>query len=180
MEAVFVAGSRAVSRLNPEIRKRLDNIMRRDLAVLVGDANGADKAVQQYLAQSLYRRVTVYRMDSCRNNLGEWPVRSHTSELGVKRDRHYYGIKDAAMAKDATCGFMLWDGVSRGTAANIVKLLNAHKKVVVYLSPKKQFLTLRTIEDLRHVASTYKIGDVSLLRATAKTHLSLTDHLPFE
>jgi len=180
MESVFVAGSRAVSQLNAQIRKRLDNIMERNLTILVGDASGADKAVQRYLAKSGYSRVTVYCMESCRNNLGEWPVRFHECDPGLKRDRHYYGIKDIAMARDAECGFMLWDGMSKGTAANIVNLLNSNKKVVVYLSPQKQFLTLRTIEDFTHAAWGYKVGDTFSSRTTTKSHPPMTDHLPFE
>jgi hypothetical protein len=91
---VFVAGSRALSRLNPQLRERLDNIIRQNLTVLIGDANGADKAAQGYLAKRAYRQVVVYCMEVCRNNVGKGPIRSHTAESGAKRDRHYYGIKD--------------------------------------------------------------------------------------
>src|SRR5271167_3478082 len=125
MQYVFVAGSRALSRLNSQVRERLDNIMERKFSVLIGDANGADKAVQQYLAERGYRQVRVYCMETCRNNIGEWRICPHSGAPGSKRDRYYYGIKDADMAKDATCGFMVWDGVSKGTLANIINLLNA-------------------------------------------------------
>jgi hypothetical protein len=144
---VFIAGSRAISKLNSEIRERLDNIMRQKFTILLGDASGADKAVQQYLRRCDYREVTVYCMETCRNNVGEWPTRQHTATPGSKRDRHYYGIKDAAMAEDATCGFMLWDGESKGTLTNVVNLLNAHKKCLLYLGSKKQFLKLLTPDD---------------------------------
>ena len=113
MTSVFVAGSRALSRLNPKVRERLDNIMKQNFTVLVGDANGADKAVQRHLAKCGYREVLVYCMETCRNNAGQWRTRPHTAKPGSKRDRHYYGIKDSAMAEDATCGFMLWDGESK-------------------------------------------------------------------
>ncbi len=72
MKNVFIAGSRAVSKLNAQIRERLDNITKQNLLVLVGDANGADKAVQRYLAKSGYQNVVVYCMETCRNNLGGW------------------------------------------------------------------------------------------------------------
>ena len=77
MTTVFVAGSRAISKLNEQITERLDNIMRRQLSVLVGDANGADKAVQAYLAKCAYRSVTVYSMEASRNNVGGWPIKRH-------------------------------------------------------------------------------------------------------
>ena len=38
--------------------------------ILVGDANGADKAVQQHVASRRYEHVLVYCMDECRNNIG--------------------------------------------------------------------------------------------------------------
>ena len=49
MKAVFIGGSRRISRLNAEVRSRLDRIVDQKLPVLVGDANGADRSVQQYL-----------------------------------------------------------------------------------------------------------------------------------
>lgn len=160
MTCVFVAGSRAVSRLNSQVTERLDNIIKQNFNVLVGDANGVDKAVQRYLAQCGYRGVVVYCMEDCRNNVGQWPTRAQAAQPGSRRDRHYYGIKDVAMAKDATCGFMLWDGESKGTLTNVVNLLNAHKKVLLYLAPKKAFFNLRVFEDLHEALHANGIGNV--------------------
>jgi hypothetical protein len=70
---VFIGGSRAVSRLNAPIRDRIDDLLNCGCTILVGDANGADKAVQQYLAGRRYTRVTVFCMENCRNNIGAWP-----------------------------------------------------------------------------------------------------------
>lgn len=148
MTTVFVAGSRAISKLNEQIRERLDNIMRQQLSVLVGDANGADKAVQVYLAKCAYRNVTVYSMEVSRNNVGGWPIKHHLAATAAKHDRHYYGIKDLAMTKDATWGFMLWDGESKGTLTNIVNLLNTRKKTLLYLDAQSSFFNVRTFEDL--------------------------------
>jgi len=179
MHSVFVAGSRALSRLNPQIRERLDNIVRRNLTVLIGDANGADKAVQHYLSDRQYRQVIVYCMDNCRNNLGGWPIRPHTAEPGAKRDRHYYGIKDAAMANDATCGFMLWDGVSKGTLTNTINLLNADKKVVLYISSKKELFELRTLKDFHHALNANGVRDVYQFLATMGVTETGSQRLPF-
>ncbi len=161
MTAVFVAGSRAVSRLNRQITQRLDNIMRERLTVLVGDANGADKAVQTYLARHEYREVIVYCMESCRNNVGDWPTRSHAAPANIRRDRRYFQIKDEAMAQDSRWGFMLWDGSSKGTLANILNLLGAQKKVLLYLSTKKSFFTLAKFDELTNVLGEAGIQNVS-------------------
>lgn len=166
MTAVFIAGSRAISRLNAQITERLDNIINRRLSVLVGDANGADKAVQQYFAKCGYRNVTVHCMDACRNNVGDWPIRRHTAPSSVRRDRHYYAIKDVAMASDATCGFMLWDGHSKGTLANILNLINTQKKVLLYVRPSRKFVTLARFDELRNVLQALGIQDVDRFLGT--------------
>lgn len=163
MNSVFIAGSREISRLNPKIRERLNNILKQNLTVLVGDANGADKAVQNHLAKSRYAKVEVYCMDVCRNNVGNWQTHRHIAEPESKRDRHYYGIKDLAMAKDADCGFMLWDGKSKGTLANIVNLLNLGKKTLLYLSPKKQFFKLSSFEELEEILHGIGFADPSMM-----------------
>ena len=161
MTAVFIGGSRAVSRLNRRITERLDNIMNRQFTALIGDANGADKAVQRYFASRGYRNVTVHCMDVCRNNVGDWPISQHTAQPNARRDRLYYAIKDEAMASEATCGFMLWDGRSKGTLANVVNLLNCQKKVLLYVGPKKSFFTLANLDDLYHTLEAVGIRNVS-------------------
>lgn len=142
MSTVFIGGSRRLSRLNALIRGRLDNIIERHHAVLIGDANGSDRAVQAYFADQGYRLVTVYCTNGhCRNNEGQWPVRpvAATDQRGFD----FYALKDAAMAADAECGFMLWDGKSKGTLFNIRRLLATGKPVVVYLATDQAFHTIR-------------------------------------
>lgn len=180
MHSVFVAGSRALSRLNSQVRERLDNIVKQNFTVLIGDANGADKAVQRYFAERGYRQVMVYCMETCRNNIGEWPIRSHSGEPGCKHDRHYYGIKDSAMVKDATCGFMLWDGVSKGTLANTVNLLNANKKVLLYISPRGQFFNLHNFEHLHQALEASAIRDMSRFLVSEGTDKAALERLPFD
>src|SRR5260370_1839620 len=132
MANVFIGGSRAVSRLNALIREQLDNLIAHQSTLLIGDANGIDKAVQRYLADRGYRSVCVYCMHDCRNNEGEWPIRSIASSAKQK-DFSYYSTKDRVMAEEAHCGLMLWDGKSKGTLSNIITLLGYGTKVLVYL-----------------------------------------------
>ena len=148
MTTVFLGGSRSLTRLNDTIRTRVDNVMRQQFTVLLGDANGADKAIQSYLAAKGYLHVIVYCMDDrCRNNLGDWPTqRILTSHK--KKDFTYYATKDEEMARTASYGFMLWDGKSKGTLNNILNLLRQQKKVLVYFSPDQSCSTLRSVEEL--------------------------------
>jgi hypothetical protein len=77
MTNVFIGGSRKISRLDADVRQELDRIVEKSLKVLVGDANGADKAVQSYLKSKNYDLVEVFCAGrTCRNNVGRWPVRT--------------------------------------------------------------------------------------------------------
>ena len=82
----------------------------------VGDANGADKAIQRYLADRSYPNALVHCMkDHCRNTVGNWPTREVAAPRGA-RGFDYYSLKDRAMAETAEYGLMLWDGKSKGTS----------------------------------------------------------------
>jgi hypothetical protein len=153
MTKVFIGGSRRISRLSAEVMRRIDRIIEQGFPVLVGDANGVDKAVQKYLQSSGYEAVEVFCSGGeCRNNLGKWPVRTVATSQ-VRRDFNYYAAKDEQMAKEASVGLMIWDGKSAGTLANAARLLRQHKKVVVYAAPAKQFLTLKAEADWERLLS---------------------------
>ena len=62
MRNVLIAGSRRLSRLNADVKLRIDTMIEKGFTILVGDANGADKAVQRYLAERGYRNVIVHCM----------------------------------------------------------------------------------------------------------------------
>ena len=147
MTAVFIGGSRAVSRLNAAVLERLDDLIQKRCQIFIGDANGADKAIQQHFADRDYRNVTVFCMGNCRNNVGDWEVRK-VAARSSRKDFVYYATKDIAMAREAKCGVMLWDGKSKGTLHNILNLIGVNKKVLVYFSPEKAFHKLSTPEDL--------------------------------
>lgn len=149
MTKVFIGGSRRLSRLNAQVRQRLDNIMHQSYDVLVGDANGVDKAIQSYMAECLYQRVTVFFAGARpRNNVGDWPTRR--VEVGRKtRDFKFYMAKDLHMAQEADYGFMMWDGKSAGTLSNILELIEKGKKALVYFAPDKTFLSITTRQQLQ-------------------------------
>lgn len=151
MNSVFIGGSRKLSRLNDAIRGRLENIIEKNLRVLVGDANGTDKAIQKFFSHNNYENVVVYCMaGGCRNNIGSWETREISSN-GQKRGWRYFALKDAAMAKDASCGFMIWDGRSKGTLNNVVNLLEDGKVSLLYFSPQNEFHTIRAPQDVRDI-----------------------------
>ncbi len=148
MTRVFVGGSRRVSRLNADVRERLDRIIEKRLAVLVGDANGADKAVQTHLSNRTYKHVEVFCSGThCRNNIGGWPERHIDVSNNRKRDFAFYSTKDRAMTDAASLGLMIWDGASVGTLLNVFRLLEKGKKVVLYAAHQRKFAELKTLAD---------------------------------
>jgi len=154
MKRVFIGGSRRISRVPPEVRSRLDEMIRRGLPVVVGDANGADKAIQAYFAGQQYDHVTVFCTGShCRNNVGGWPVRTVTAPHAA-RDFGYFTAKDAAMADEADVALMLWDGQSAGTMVNVARLVARGKPTVVYVATMKAFQTVKTLDELTGLLST--------------------------
>lgn len=72
MTKVFIAGSRRLSRLNADVKRRIDIMIEKGFTILVGDANGADKAVQRYLVEKGYR-----------NNCDRASVQRFERELGI-------------------------------------------------------------------------------------------------
>ncbi|HYA36139.1 MAG TPA: hypothetical protein VEF03_10995 [Candidatus Binataceae bacterium] len=137
-------------------------MMEKRFLILVGDANGADRAVQRYLADKAYRNVIVHCMaGNCRNNIANWPVRAVPAPIGV-RGFAYYALKDKAMVEDAAYGLMLWDGESKGTLNNVVNMVIRQKPVVVYFAPKKTFQNLRSRDDIRNLLS--NCGEASVRR----------------
>ena len=128
-------------------------MIEKGFTILVGDANGADKAVQRYLADRDYRNVLVHCMTAnCRNNVGGWPTREVTAPQGA-RCFAYYPVKDQVMVDAADCGLMLWDGDSKGTLNSVINMLRQNKPVVVYLAPKKAFQNLRSADDVGELLS---------------------------
>lgn len=131
MTTIFVGGSRSVARLPAAARERLDNIVTSGARVVVGDAAGADAAVQRHLLAAAYRAVEVFASEGRpRHNLGDWPVRAVSAE-GAREGYAFFAAKDRAMAEAADFGLMIWDGKSPGTALNILRLLGLGKKAVL-------------------------------------------------
>ena len=149
MRKIFIGGSRSVTRLDADARARLDGILREGLPIVIGDANGADRAVQQYLKGRGYAHVEVFcAAGSCRNNVGGWPVREIPATAPSQRKTFRdHTAKDRRMAEECSSGIMLWDGRSPGTALNVLRLLRAGKPVAVYLTAQCRFTDLRNRED---------------------------------
>ena len=147
MNTVFIGGSRQVSRLPTLAKERLNNVIDSGFPVLVGDANGADKAVQKHLLDRRYEQVTVFCSgESCRNNLGQWRT-NHITPSEATKGFHFYAAKDREMARAADFGLMIWDGKSAGTVLNVLRLVRAGKKAVLLNARDGNVITFKSGAD---------------------------------
>jgi erythromycin esterase-like protein len=127
----------------------LQNIIDKQFAIVVGDANGADKALQKHLTTLQYPHVTVFCAGNvCRNNLGNWSVKYISVDANIT-GRAFYTQKDKAMAQLADYGFVLWDGKSPGSFNNVLAFLKQRKKALVYFAPDSAFYPVSSVDDAR-------------------------------
>jgi len=175
MKSVFLSGSRAISRLNPEIRDRLAGITSQSFDILIGDANGADKALQTFLKENNYEKVTVYCSGTrCRNNVGHWRTCNVEVPAG-SRGRDFYTQKDRLMAKIADYGFVLWDGKSSGSIENVLNLLQGGKGALVYFSPAREFIPVGSPAKLKSLLSRTRPDDLDAIEKKIKLEKRLSE-----
>lgn len=183
METVFIAGSIAISHLDPRVKERISKAVGAGLSVAVGDADGADTSIQEHLASINAERVTIYCSgDLPRNNVGNWAV-EHVYPSASPGSREYFTAKDIKMAMAANYGLMIWDAKSTGTLSNVIELLKANKKSVVFVNKIKTFLTvsngrsleqlLENMSDVARAKAERKIALSSKLRAIGQPQLTL-------
>lgn len=150
---IFIAGPRAIKTLNSNVKKRIENIINQNFNIIVGDANGVDKQVQQFCFEHQYTSVTVFASNGkARNNVGGWEVNNVEVDPTVK-GFDFYVVKDLAMVKSADYGFMIWNGKSKGTLNNIYNLVKLNKKVLVYLTITKEFYVIKSLEEIELLKS---------------------------
>jgi probable addiction module antidote protein len=177
MNTIFIGGSRHISRLPAEVKTRIDNVITSGHHVIVGDANGADKAVQKHLLDSRYDKVTVFCSgNEARNNLGSWPIHCVDTIKNIKGFQ-FYAAKDRQMAHEADFGLMIWDGKSPGTILNVLRLIIAGKISVLFNVPEKAAINLKSIDQwksfLSHCSQDFRL-DLKK-RATLEEWQSFSD-----
>jgi hypothetical protein len=145
---IFIAGPRAVSDLNKAVINRIDNIIKQDFEILVGDASGIDTAIQRECFGKGYKAVKVYATNgSARNNIGSWTVEQIDVPKKLK-GFDFYAAKDYQMAVDADYGLMIWNGKSKGTLNNMINLVKLNKLIMLYFIPDGKFYKISNLNGL--------------------------------
>lgn len=153
MHKVFISGSMRIKNLDSNVQGRINNIIGSDFQIIVGDADGVDSSIQEYLLNKKLESVVVYCSgDFPRNNLGNWKVKKVITDR-QQGSRAFYTAKDVEMAKDCDYGFMVWDTKSTGTLSNAIELLKRKKRALVYVNKNKEFLTIKDVADMEKLVS---------------------------
>lgn len=173
MTTVFIAGSISISRLHEKVQDRIYKIVSSDFNVVVGDADGADTAIQKCLHKYQADKVTVYCAgDTPRNNVAEWPAHRVYSNAKAG-SRAYFTAKDVEMARNSDYGLMIWDCKSTGTLSNVIELLREKKKSVVFVNKNKEFVTISDKTGLDHLLSFMSVH----ARAKAEEKIGLSSKI---
>lgn len=148
MHKVFISGSMTIKNINPEVLERINNVIDSGYQVLVGDADGVDSSIQNYLLEKNAKSVLIYCSgDQPRNNLGKWSVYKVKTKYSPGT-RAFFTAKDLVMSDDCDYGLMIWDTKSTGTLSNAIELLKRNKKSLVFINKDKKFIKIKSVIDL--------------------------------
>lgn len=140
MKKVFVSGSRSIRYLHKVVLESLEKIIDSNMKVLIGDAKGVDKLVQDYLSRKKYSNVIIYTVCENPRNLSSSNFQVKKIYTDKLRGREKQEKKDEEMTKDSDYLFVIWDGKSEGSFKNILRGLKNNKKIKVYYVKEKRFL----------------------------------------
>lgn len=179
MHKVFISGSMQIKNLDNNVISRINNIITSNYEVLVGDADGVDSSIQNYLHSRGTKSVVVYCSgNQPRNNVGHWIVEEiHPSSKPGTRE--FFTAKDIKMAEDCDFGLMVWDTKSTGTLSNAIEILKRKKYSLVYINKTKEFIKIKDINDLEVLVS--YMSDSARIKANKKLGLEkIIDSLKYE
>ncbi|WP_444930997.1 hypothetical protein ACJJIF_04225 [Microbulbifer sp. SSSA002] len=173
MTKVFISGSITIKEIDPAAQERINRIVASTFTIILGDANGADSAVQNYVQHLNYKNVVVYCSGKkARNNLGLWNT-EHVSTHHRVGSREFYQAKDKEMASDCDYGFMIWDGSSTGTLSNVIEITRLGKYSLVFISKTREFIKIKCADDIDKLKSLMTGPDIEKANKKIKFEDSL-------
>lgn len=157
MGKIFLFGSYDVYGVPSDVLTWIQEYVRQGHEFIVGDGKGADAAFHKALSSVGADKVTIYAMDSARNNVYEFPVKSFLTSFNeetkqveitaadnsiepfiiddvekaqdIPLNRQWYEFRDRQLISDCDIAIGLWNGESK-TALHIIQLLNIYNKPV--------------------------------------------------
>lgn len=123
-QIVMISGSRSIKDISPGLES-ITKIMELEFSIILGDAPGVDKLVQEYLRSQNYPNVKVYYALWSGNGKPRNVTGFET--VGVAGS---YVDRDKMMCLICHYGLALWDGASRGTRDNIDRTGERKTKII--------------------------------------------------
>ena len=120
--------------LPDEVKDVLNEYVNKKVSVLVGDAPGIDRQVQDFLNEVKYHKVTVFGPGKDVRYLAnkDWKVKMYDSKYDPGSPE-WLAKKDKAMSRRATEGLaVILDEGSKATRNNVARLRQKNKPVRVY------------------------------------------------
>lgn len=158
MAKILLFGSTTVCGVPQEVLNWLEQYIAQGQQFIVRDSKGADVAFHKALSSLGARKeqVEIYCMDSAKNNLYDFPVKSFLTvyneeekqvtiyeasnktnealaidgvekEMDIPHNRQWYEFLDRQMIQDCDIAIGLWDGESKGDL-RIIQLMNINNK----------------------------------------------------
>ena len=142
VKKVFISGSISIKKLENVVLKNLDEIISKKYSICIGDAPGFDSLVQDYLKQNSFFDVTVYTISFLPRykSSNNFAVKYIDVPCEIKKERERQTMKDKVMSEDSEFSFVVWNGKSKGSYANILRAIESKKYIKVYYTEKSQFL----------------------------------------
>lgn len=140
---IFISGSISLKHLPEKVRNEsLCKIIQNNLTVLVGDADGIDKLIQQFFYSLGYLNVKVYSISEQPRNLmtSSFLVERVNVSNNITKERERQSFKDIKMTQDSDYSLVVWDGKSKGSFNNIIRAIESKKTIKVFLTSIDDFI----------------------------------------
>ncbi|WP_309498791.1 hypothetical protein [Sulfurovum sp.] len=157
MKSVFISGSISIKRLPHEVIKSFDKIIVQNIPVYVGDANGIDVLTQDYFASKNYTNLKVCTIyETPRNQASRlFEIKQVNHDVSIVSEREKQTAKDVYMTQHSDYSFVIWDGKSKGSYANITRAMESQKKLKVYYLQENRCLSISELES-KNIEMLYK------------------------
>ena len=157
MKSVFISGSISIKTLSNEVIKSFDKIISQNILVYVGDANGIDTLTQNYFASKNYTNLIVCSIYERPRNLASnfFEIKKVNYDTSIVSEREKQTTKDIYMTKHSDYSFIIWDGKSKGSYANIIRAIENEKKLKVYHLQEDRCLTTHELK-IENIETIYK------------------------
>jgi hypothetical protein len=122
---LLLMGSKAFRKqaLPESVARILDAAIARNMKIVVGEAPGANRLFQDYLAAKKYTKVVIGHAKSIRYNAGTWKTRQYGEKVS-EREKN--------MIKECDSAIIIWADHSGVIAENLEILKRIGKPVFIY------------------------------------------------